>query len=93
MGAREDAERFFARTDVWVNLVTLQEAAARMKVSATLVSKWKALYRDFPPMMKPVRADRAVGWYWYPDLLEFRKRHPEIGSRSGRLWQVTGGSS
>jgi len=84
MGAREDAERFFARKDIWVNLVTLQEAAGRMGVSATLVSKWKRDYPDFPPMMKPTRADRAGGWYWYPDLTEFRKRHPEIGSRSGR---------
>ena len=82
MGAREDAERFFARQDIWVNLVTLQEAAGRMNVSPTLVSKWKGQYRDFPEMMKPVRADKAAGWYWYPDLTEFRKRHPEIGSRS-----------
>jgi len=84
MGAREDAERFFARTDIWDNLVTLNQAADRMRVSATFVSKWKAHYRDFPQMMKPVRAGHSTGWYWYPDLLEFRKRHPEIGSRSGR---------
>lgn len=76
MGAKEDAERFFKRTDIWVNMVTMKAVAQRSGVTLPAVQQWKDRFQDFPKVMKPVRNDGDYGgWYWWPDVQEFKKRH------------------
>lgn len=76
MGAREDAERFFARKDIWDNLVTLSTIAQRSGVTLQAVQNWKSKFRDFPREMKPVRSDGGyMALFWMPDVQKFKELH------------------
>ena len=76
MGAREDAERFFKRHDIWDNLVTFSVIGKRSGVTTQAVQQWLDRFPDFPKAMRPIRNDGGyMALYWWPDIQEFKKRH------------------
>lgn len=73
---RREAERFFARADIWANLITRSEIAKAARVSLPAVTNWENRFRDFPEPFIPVRkGGNYMALYWKPDIEDFMARH------------------
>ena len=93
---KAEAEAFFARDDIWANLVTMRQIMDRTGVRAiSVVASWKSRYRDFPEPIRPTdRADANYAYmarYWWPEVQAFLDRHgfpdPESVERERRKAQ------